>query len=139
MHLTKHTDLSLRVLMHLAMFRERKSTISEIAEKYNVSRNHLVKVVHKLALNGYIDSVQGRGGGITMASDPERVGVGDVVRLMEQKTEVVDCAGSDCPLTNNCILKKALDAAMLSFMSVLDEFTVADLVGNKKQLQRLIS
>jgi len=138
MHLTKHTDISLRVLMHLAMHPGKMTTVTAIAEAYNVSRNHLVKVVHKLGQNGYLHSVQGRGGGISLAYEPESICVGEVVRLMEQTTELVDCQDVGCPLMNKCILKKALDRATIAFMSVLDEHSVADLVDNKAQLLRLI-
>jgi Rrf2 family nitric oxide-sensitive transcriptional repressor len=47
MQLNRFTDLGLRVLMYLThRDREQPVTISEIAERFEVSRNHLVKVVH---------------------------------------------------------------------------------------------
>ena len=63
MRLTKHTDIALRVMMHLAVERETHTTVRYVARRYNVSRNHLVKVVHELVNLGYLSSVQGRGGG----------------------------------------------------------------------------
>ena len=67
MQLTKLTDLSLRVLMHLALDPDELGTVKAIAEHYNVSRHHLVKVVHKLVRLGYLRSTRGRGGGISLA------------------------------------------------------------------------
>ncbi len=72
MQLTYYTDYSLRVLMHLAIRRNRIANISEIAERYDISRNHLVKVVHNLARGGFIKSYRGKGGGIELARDPAR-------------------------------------------------------------------
>mgnify|MGYP001282613432 CR=1 FL=1 len=47
MQMTQYTDFALRTLLYLALTNE-NATITEIAERYNISRNHLVKVVHNL-------------------------------------------------------------------------------------------
>ncbi|MGI9295261.1 MAG: Rrf2 family transcriptional regulator [Pseudomonadales bacterium] len=138
MQLTKYTDLSLRVMMHLALEPDELGTIKDIAERYRVSRNHLVKVVHQLVNLGYLKSVQGRGGGITLAKPAAKINVGKVVRQMENTLDVIDCAAANCPLTPSCILKCALNEATKSFLQVLDNYTVADLVKNRTQLLRLI-
>lgn len=138
MHLTKHTDMSLRVMMYLGTRKGEICNISDIAKKVNVSRNHLVKVVHKLAGLGYIKSKQGRGGGILIDGDLSEIRVGDVVRDMEANLTIVDCSTRSCPLTPSCILKQALDDATRAFMEVLDNYTLEDLIRNKRTLVRLI-
>ena len=138
MQLTKYTDLSLRVMMHLAVKGGESSTIREIAEIYKVSRNHLVKVVHNLATMGYIHSTQGRGGGITLAVDSSEIVVGDIVRAVEPSLCLIDCEKQECPLNSACLLKEALDQAIAAFLKTLDGYTVQDLVRNKVQLLRLI-
>ena len=140
MKLTKYTDLSLRVLMHLSMLdkEDEKATISEVAELYHVSRNHLVKVVHNLSTLGYIESTKGRGGGISLACHPADILLGDLVRAVEPSLYLVDCEAEACPIQSACRLKTALDEAMLAFLKVLDGYTVADLTRNKHQLVRLI-
>lgn len=136
MQLTKHTDLSLRVLMYLALEPEQSATIAGIAERYGVSRNHLVKVVHKLSVFGYLESVQGRGGGIYLARPTEEINVGQVVRSMESTFNVVDCTG--CPLLTGCRLKGVLNEATRKFLETLDGYTIADLTQNREQMLRLI-
>ena len=71
MHLTRFTDLSLRVLMYLT-YRNRTSlvTVNELAQKFQWSRNHIVKVAHFLHLQGWIASFRGRSGGLKLAKDP---------------------------------------------------------------------
>lgn len=138
MQLTKHTDISLRVLMHLAAFPDELGTVKGIAERYNVSRNHLMKVVHRLSMLGYIKSVQGRGGGIALATAAENICVGDVVRQMEATLDVIDCAGSNCPLTPACLLKRALNQATKAFLKTLDEYTVADITRNRARILKLV-
>ena len=138
MQLTKHTDISLRVLMHLAAFPDELGTVRDIAERYKVSRNHLVKVVHRLVNLGYLKSVQGRGGGITLARPAGDIVVGRVVRDTEATLEVIDCAKTDCPLLPGCLLKRALNKATREFLKTLDRYTVADLVRNRRTIVRLV-
>ena len=138
MQLTKHTDISLRVLMHLALEPDVLGTITDIAARHNMSRNHLMKVVHYLVGLGYLNSLRGRGGGISLAKPAAEINVGDVVRATEATLDVVDCDAYECPLARKCILKDALNEATDAFLSVLDGYTVADLTRNRQQLRRLI-
>ena len=64
MHLTNFTDYCLRALMFVALKGEELTTIDEIAERYGINRNHLVKVVFRLGQLGYLDTSRGKGGGI---------------------------------------------------------------------------
>lgn len=130
MQLTKHTDLALRVLMYLAVNPDKLVKIKEIAEAYKVSQNHLVKVVHKLVLIGYICSTRGRGGGITLAKKAEDISIGTVVREMENNIEIINCSKENCPLMSNCLLKRALNIAIIGFFDSLNQHTVHDLVQN---------
>jgi Rrf2 family nitric oxide-sensitive transcriptional repressor len=141
MQLTKHTDLSLRVMMYLAMTdaHTAPAKIKDIAQHYNVSRNHLMKVVHKLAQLGYIDSTQGRGGGISLAISAQSIIVGDIVRAMEPTLNIIDCEKVVCPLMPACLLKEALNKAANAFLESLDDYTIADLTRNKPQLLQLVN
>lgn len=49
MQLTTFTDYGLRTLMYLAAEPDRLCSVRELAEYYDIARNHLVKVVHKLS------------------------------------------------------------------------------------------
>ena len=81
MQLTLYTDYSLRVLLYLGLNPPRMATITEIADSYQISRNHLVKVVHNLATQGFVHTTRGRGGGLTLARAPTDINIGDVVKI----------------------------------------------------------
>jgi len=138
MQLTKYTDNSLRVLMFLALRPDELGTIPEISEKFHMSKNHLMKVVHQLSLRGYIQSVQGRGGGIRLAIPPEKITIGMVVREMETTLDLIDCEASNCPIMSICKLKVVVNKATKQFLSVLDEYTLADLIKPKSKLKVLV-
>jgi Rrf2 family nitric oxide-sensitive transcriptional repressor len=52
MRLTAYTDYALRVLIRLALQPDRLTTIADIAKGYDISENHLMKVVISLGLPG---------------------------------------------------------------------------------------
>jgi Rrf2 family transcriptional regulator, nitric oxide-sensitive transcriptional repressor len=140
MRLTLHTDYSLRVLMFAALKGETLSTIAEIAEHFEISRTHLMKVVNDLGRAGYLDTARGKKGGFRLAKKPNQIKVGAVVRDLEEALSVVGCMQQTdyCPIEGACILRRALGEATAAFLAVLDRYTLDDLVKPRKSLARLL-
>lgn len=140
MRLTSFTDYSLRVLMYLGLKRDELATISEISERYGVSRNHIMKVVYELNRHGYIETIRGKNGGMRLQLEPETINLGDVVRHTESDMTLVECFGPDntCCLTPSCALRRALNEALQAFLDVLDGYTLADLLKPKRELATLL-
>ena len=140
MRLTLHTDYSLRVLMFAALKGETLATIAEIAEHFDISRTHLMKVVNALGRAGYLDTVRGKKGGFRLAKKPGQIKVGEVVRDLEEDLAIVGCMQQSdyCPIEGTCILRGALGEATAAFLAVLDRYTLADLVKPRKSLARLL-
>lgn len=137
MRLTQLSDYSLRVLMYLgAQPQERLVTIEEIAAAYGISENHLMKVVHRLAQNGFVETVRGRGGGLRLKGRASGIRLGDVVRAVEEDFSLVECfgTGNTCRITDVCRLKRVLDQALGAFLTSLDAWSLADLVQKPKAL-----
>lgn len=140
--LTYYTDYSLRVLMYLAIQPRRRISISEIAERYDISRNHLVKVVHNLARGGFIKSHRGKGGGIELAHAPAEINLGEVVRYTEGPFRPVECFNLErnrCVITNACGLARVLKEACDSFLATLDRYTLAELVRLRVRLEKALA
>ena len=93
MRLTLHTDYALRVLIHVAIADGRLITISDIAQSFDISKQHLMKVVNDLSQKGYLDTVRGRGGGIRLRRPPSDINIGRVVRETEDRLDVIGCLG----------------------------------------------
>ena len=142
MQLTFYTDYSLRVLMYLAVNRHRLANISEIAERFAISRNHLVKVVHNLARGGFIKSYRGKGGGIELAREPAHINVGEVVRYTEGPPKPVECFDVEkdrCILSGACGLAEVIDEACDNFFTTLDRYTVADVLKRRARLAKILA
>ena len=142
MRLTVYTDYALRLLMYLAVKDDGLATIAEVAESYGISKNHLMKVAHQLGVAGYVDTVRGRGGGLRLARPTAAINLGDVVRHTEPDMALVPCFASDsasCAILSSCALHGALSKARDAFLSILDGYTLADLVRPRASLRKLLS
>ena len=142
MRLSLFTDYSLRVLMFGALKGESFS-LSEVAEAYDISRHHLVKVVNHLAKLGYLETRRGRGGGIALGMKPEDIRIGMVVRRTEGTPPIVECFDKEhntCPINGSCQLKGALAQASQAFYETLDRHTLRDLVAgaNGTRMNRIL-
>jgi Rrf2 family nitric oxide-sensitive transcriptional repressor len=140
MRLTVFTDYTLRTLIYLALRPDRLVTIAEIAEAYQISNNHLMKVVHQLALSGEVVTVRGQRGGLRLARPAAEINVGIVVRRSEADLEMMPCFGSqgDCVIKPECVLATAVDEALRAFLAALDSYTLEDLARPRRGLARLL-
>lgn len=136
MRLTRYTDYSLRVLIHLALHDEQLCSIGEIARTYELSHNHLMKVVNALARVGFVETVRGRAGGMRLARPASGISVGEVVRHTEEGFQLADCSG--CALSPACGLTGVLAQGMQAMLAVFDSYTIADLLTDKATMRRLI-
>ncbi len=141
MRLTVYTDYSLRVLIYLAVQKNRLATIPEIASSYGISRNHLVKVGHQLGVYGYVITTRGIKGGLRLARSADEINIGDVVRRMEPDMAVVPCLSPTkafCPIVPSCRLRTVMEEARAAFLAVLDTYTLADLASPRDELTLLL-
>ncbi len=135
MQLTKQTDFAFRTLIYLA----RQPTdelvhIQDLCDYYNISQNHLAKVVVKLGHLGYIRTVRGKGGGIALNDTALTASLAEIVRAFETTLDPFNCEKPACRLMPNCQLKHVINHAMHAFINVLEQYTLNDLLDNTVQL-----
>jgi len=133
MQLTAHTDYALRVLIYLTRHPNQLITINELADFFSISKNHLVKVVHRLGLKGFVRTVRGKGGGICLARPAAQISVGSVVREIEPHFQIAECFNpqkqGNCAIQSQCGLTALLGRAVQQFLGELDKSMLSDLVG----------
>ena len=131
MRLTAMTDFSMRLLMYLGHHRDRLCTIAEIARAHGISEPHLMKITHRLAQAGWIETVRGKNGGMRLAREPAEIPIGAVVRDMENDMALVQCLGggvTQCILVGQCGLTSIMQGALDKFMAHLDGYSLADIL-----------
>jgi Rrf2 family nitric oxide-sensitive transcriptional repressor len=141
MRMTLYADYALRLLIYLAAKDDGLATIPEVAQNYGISKNHLVKVAHRLVQEGYITGLRGAKGGLRLAHPPETVNIGEVFRRIEPDMALVPCfppVNAPCPIVPACVLRDVLEKARSAFLKVLDGYTLADLAAPRKELRELL-
>ena len=129
MQLNKFSDYALRVLMYISQERDTPYTIAEIAENLQVSENHLVKIVHFMAKQNWINTTRGKGGGIRLNPNSLVLKLGTIVRILEGNLQIVECNTPPCVLRSHCGLKGILDQAVEQFYHTLDQYTLQEVLA----------
>jgi Rrf2 family nitric oxide-sensitive transcriptional repressor len=141
MQLTRFSDYALRILLYLGAHPGQVVRTAAISEAYDISPDHIVKVAKWLTQHGYVAAHRGKGGGITLCRKPAAIRIGALIRETEPHLDLLECfdaKATACPITSACRLKKALQRAHAAFFAVLDEHTLADLLGNSSTLVQLL-
>jgi len=140
MRLTYSTDYALRLLILVGLETDRLVTIEEVATRFGISRNHLMKVAFQLGQGGYLETVRGRNGGLRLGKAPGQIVVGQVVREMEPDFAVVECQSPAgyCKIAPCCTLRSAMREAVRAFLTKLDQYTLEDLLRPKSKLRHLL-
>ncbi|WP_028464247.1 RrF2 family transcriptional regulator [Nisaea denitrificans] len=130
MRLTSFTDYGLRMLMRMASAPDKAFSTAELAAEFNVSRNHLAKIMQHLARADLIETRRGGGGGACLALPAGSIRLGELIRTLEENQPLVECLGADggaCVLDGRCRLKARMRSAEAAFLADLNRSTLADI------------
>ncbi|MFC6637321.1 RrF2 family transcriptional regulator [Sulfitobacter sediminilitoris] len=95
MRLTSYSNYAMRSLQLAALKAPDLVRIDDVARIHNLSRPHIMKIVHQLGKAGYLETVRGRGGGFRPARAAEEIVVGEVIRITAGPLDVVECFEPD--------------------------------------------
>ncbi len=128
---------ALRLMLDLALHDQQKPIrLKDVAARQEISVKYLESIAGVLAKAGYIRSLRGAQGGYLLKYSADQYKVGDILRLTEGSMAPVDCLEAEenqCPRAETCTtlrLWKELDTAV---KSVIDHYTLADLVKWEKE------
>ena len=138
MQLNSFTDYGLRALILLASLPPGSLTSAgEISETFGISRNHMMKIVNRLAQMELIETIRGKNGGIRLKKLPEEINIGQVIRGTEP-LQLLDCSTENCHISPACRLKGVLADAKKAFLAVLDRYTLDDVIRDNEELQTIL-
>lgn len=133
MQLNRFTDLGIRVLLLLSSKPEETLTICQLADTLQVSKNHLMKVVHFLSKQEWLITVRGRNGGVKLALPLDQYLLGETIKTLEMHTSkekrLINCHEPPCVLLPSCMLGGVLENALQRFYQELDRYTLSDIIG----------
>lgn len=128
--------------MYCALHPGKTVRIEDIATAYGISKAHLLKSSRQLGQLGFLTTLRGRSGGVKLALPPEKIGLGAVLREIEDTGEFVECFNLEtntCPLAGECKLTAQFRRGVEAFFAALDDVTLADLVADGKRLRERLT
>ena len=142
MRLTFSTDYALRLLMLVGLETKRLVTIEEVADRFGISKNHLMKVAYQLGQTGYLETIRGRNGGLRLVNKRQaQIVVGEVVRKNGTGLRSRRMSESGRLLQDRALLYAAFcngRSCSRRFFQKLDEYTLEDLLRPKSKLRHLL-
>ncbi len=128
MHLNRFTDLAYRVLLYTAV-NSKRCTLKEISDHYDISLDHLRKVVHALGKLNYLRTYKGKAGGMELNISPNKINLAGIYCELEMVREsVIDCSSLGCILNSQCKLKSILRDSEQAFIAELGKYNLEDLI-----------
>jgi Rrf2 family protein len=124
------------LLLDLAIHQDQDAVkMSEISIRLNVSVKYLEQLIRPLKKAKFVKSFRGPKGGHMLAKKSEKITLGDITRLFEGQTELVDCISSPekCLISDECIVRPAWQRATQALYRELDTITITDLLEKKKK------
>ncbi|OLA92059.1 MAG: Rrf2 family transcriptional regulator [Roseburia sp. 40_7] len=129
---------ALRLMLDIAMNDAVEPVrLKDVAERQSISVKYLEQIISQLVRAGYVKSIRGPQGGYRLVKAPKEYTVGMILRQVEGNMVPVACLEdeeSGCERQSQCVtlrIWKELDEAM---RSVLDKYTLADLMTWQMEL-----
>jgi Rrf2 family protein len=137
MKLSTRSRYGARILVDLARHNDQVPVqIGEISKRQDISVKYLEQLIRPLKQASMVTSVRGPKGGHMLAKKPEEISLGQIVRLFEGQSELVECISNpaQCNMSDDCQVRLAWKDATRVLSEKLDSTTIADLLeGNDSE------
>ncbi len=124
-----------RMMLDLAAHHDQGPTpLREIAKRQDLSVKYLEQLIIPLKAAGYIRSVRGAKGGYTLARKPDKINVGQIIKVLEGGLSLVDCVEDPkvCEREKNCPTRDIWLRMSERLMEELSSLTLSDVLDGKK-------
>ncbi|MCX5888435.1 MAG: Rrf2 family transcriptional regulator [Deltaproteobacteria bacterium] len=131
MKLSTRSRYGTRMLLDLAQhYNQGPVQLGEIAKRQNISLKYLEQIIIPLKKAHYVESRRGPKGGHLLAKPPELITVGEIVALLEEGTNLVECVvhAELCERSQNCPTRLIWQEAAQAMFDKLKTVTLADLL-----------
>ncbi|MCL2817330.1 MAG: Rrf2 family transcriptional regulator [Clostridiales bacterium] len=138
MNISTKGRYGLKAILDIAQFgAERPVTLSSVSRRLGISEGYLEQLMAPMKKCGLVKSVRGALGGYLLSRPPREIVVGEVFRALEGPISIASCATENpvekCEYEENCLTKEFWRRTQLSVASVIDSYTLADLLPGEKK------
>ncbi|HUI75560.1 MAG TPA: Rrf2 family transcriptional regulator [Candidatus Acidoferrum sp.] len=133
MRVTAKGEYATQAALHLARQYPSVVTIQEIAARHHIPLKYLEQILLELKRGGILESRRGVHGGYTLARNPQKISVGEVLRIVDGAFTESSCTharerlGSECAEGENCGLRQLWQDVQDAVEKILFETSLDDL------------
>ena len=138
MKLSTRSRYGARILVDLARHKDQGPIqIGEISKRQDISVKYLEQLIRPLKQAKLVTSVRGPKGGHLLAEKPENISLGQVVRLFEGQSDLVECVSfpEKCSMSDDCQVRLAWRDATQVLYNKLDSTTISDLMNGNYSVE----
>ena len=131
MKLSTRSRYGARIVLELARrMDDGPVQVGEISNSQQISVKYLEQLIRTLKQARFVTSVRGPKGGHMLTKHPDEITLGQIVRLFEGQSELVECisAPENCPMAVDCRVRLAWKDATQALYKCLDGISISDLM-----------
>lgn len=130
-----------RLMLNLALhYTEGKEAVvlKSISKEEDLSIRYLEQIIIPLKIHKLVRSVRGAGGGYTLAKQPSKITVCEIIEVLEGSCSLVDCVDDEeyCERVTECAAHVIWTEASELLKTYLESKTLKDLVIIAKKRDR---
>ncbi len=139
MRISTRGEYGVRAMIYLALnYKDGDIPLSRIAMEENISQQYLEQIFSPLRQEGLINSKRGAKGGYTLASSPEKIFVGDIIRVLEGPIAPVECVSDlnkdincRCGRSDDCLARRVWEKLRDHINELLNDISLQDMLNWK--------
>ena len=120
--------IALHAMMELAINKDKLLSVKEIAEKLDISANHLSKVLQRLCKAGFVESVKGFNGGFKICINPAEHTFMEIYEIFDGKLKDANCLLHKVACKENCIFGELISSINVQVREKFENTTLAELI-----------
>lgn len=130
MKLTTKGRYAVTAMLDLALrYGKGAVTLADIAKRQGISLSYLEQLFAKLRRTGLVDSVRGPGGGYTLAMEPNKISVAEIIVAINENIDATRCGGEkNCHGDEACLTHQLWEDLSMRIHEFLNGITLGDLV-----------
>ncbi|MBR2134043.1 MAG: Rrf2 family transcriptional regulator [Eubacterium sp.] len=127
---------ALRMMLDLAQNQQDGFVaLKDIAERQSISKKYLEQIVPLLNRSGVLRTTRGYQGGYMLSKSPDKITVGDVLRITEGSLAPVACLDDEvnlCERSDNCMTLGVWQGLYDTITNYLDSITLQDIIDKQQ-------
>lgn len=136
MKITKKGEYAMRALVDLALnYKRGLRQIQDIVRDEDIPEKFLEQILVVLKNAGFTQSKRGIGGGYSLSKPPDKISLGEIIRLIDGPLAPLGCVSTDhvnCPREITCGIRSVMLDVSNAAAEILDNVSLEDVCRRTK-------